>query len=340
MRIVVDAMGSDSAPGPDVEGAIWAARKYDVAITLVGEKEIVQQELSKYDTAGLDIEIVHASDVITMSDHPAMAVRAKPDSSMVVAMGLVRDGQADAFVSAGNSGGVLATALLSRSRLGRVKGIRRPAISTVLPTRTGKCFILDIGANTDCKPDWLFQFAHMGSIYAERVLEIPSPRVALLSNGEEDTKGNEAVIAAHELLKGSSLNFVGNVEGKGILSGYADVIVADGFVGNVAIKTAEGVSNVLLSALKEYLQAGILTSLGALLAKPAFNKVKGMLDYREYGGGPLLGVNGVVIIAHGRSDALAIQNAVRVAREAVQQKVVDHIREGLGSIALEDSEEA
>jgi glycerol-3-phosphate acyltransferase PlsX len=329
MRIIVDAMGSDNAPGADVEGAVRAARRFGEEMVLVGREEDIRRELARHDIQGLPIDVVHASQVIEMAEHPSQAVRAKPDSSMVVGMRLLRDQQADAFVSAGNSGGVLAAALASAGRVGRVKGVQRPAISTVVPTIKGSCLMLDIGANTDCKPEWLVQFALMGSIYAH-ARGIDRPRVALLANGEEETKGNAAVQAAHEILKHLSLNFVGNVEGKDITRGLADVIVSDGFVGNVAIKSLEGVSSTILSLLRQEIKARPLASLGGLLAKPAFRAVAKMLDYREYGGAPLLGVNGVVIIAHGRSDALAIENAVRVAIEAVNARLVQTIQQEMG----------
>jgi phosphate acyltransferase len=329
MRIVLDAMGSDHAPGVDVEGAVRAARRFRQEIILVGNEAEVKQQLALHDTAGLSLSVVHASQVIEMSEHPSQAVRSKPDSSMVVGMKLVRDGKADAFVSAGNSGGVLATALASEGRIGRIRGIQRPAISTVFPTSQGFTFVLDIGANTDCKPEWLVQFALMGSVYARKVLGVERPRVGLLSNGEEETKGNAIVQEAHVMLKQLSLNFVGNVEGKDIPRGMADVVVADGFVGNVAIKTAEGVASMLMNALRSEIKANPLTMLGGLLAKSAFKAVGKKLDYREFGGAPLLGVNGIVIIAHGRSDALAIENAVRVAVEAVNVNLVDTIRQDI-----------
>jgi phosphate acyltransferase len=329
MRIVLDAMGSDHAPGVDVEGAVRAARRFRQEIVLVGNEEEVKRQLARHDTTGLSLSVVHASQVIEMSEHPSQAVRSKPDSSMVVGMKLVRDGNADAFVSAGNSGGVLATALASEGRIGRIKGIQRPAISTVFPTSQGFTFVLDIGANTDCKPEWLVQFALMGSIYVRKVLGVERPRVGLLSNGEEETKGNAVVQEAHAMLKQLNLNFVGNVEGKDIPRGMADVVVADGFVGNVAIKTAEGVSSMLVNLLRSEIKANPLRMLGGLLARPAFNALAKKLDYREFGGAPLLGVNGIVVIAHGRSDALAMENAVRVAIEAVNVKLVDTIRQDI-----------
>jgi glycerol-3-phosphate acyltransferase PlsX len=329
MRIVVDAMGSDHAPVPDVEGAVRGARRYGAEIILVGQPERIEPELARYDTSGLTIEIQPASQVIEMGEHPSQAVRAKPDSSMVVGMGLLRSHTADAFVSAGNSGGVLAAALASAGRVGRIEGVQRPAISTVFPTSEGFSFLLDIGANADCRPEWLVQFALMGRVYAQRVLKVANPRVGLLSNGEEDTKGSRLVQEAHALLKGMDINFVGNVEGKDLTRGVVDVVVADGFAGNVAIKTAEGVSSMLLSLLRQEIKSRPLATLGGLLAKPAFRAMGKRLDYREYGGGPLLGVDGAVIIGHGRSDGLAMENAVRVAFETVNSDLVAAIREQL-----------
>jgi len=330
MRVIVDAMGSDNAPGPDVEGAIRAARRHGCGLLLVGREDAVRAEMAKHDVSGLSIEVAHASQVVEMHEHPAQAVREKVDASVVVGMRLLRDGAGDAFVSAGNSGGVLASALVGAGRIGRIKGIQRPAISTVLPHLHGHSFMLDIGANADARPEWLVQFGIMGAVYAEKVLGITTPRVGLLSNGEEDTKGNAVVQEAHSLLRQSDLNFCGNVEGKDITQGKADVIVSDGFAGNVAIKTAEGTASMILTILKREIKARPLASLGALLAKPAFKVAAKTLDYREYGGGPLLGVDGVVIIAHGRSDALAMENAVRVALEAAERDVVGTIREYIG----------
>ena len=328
MKIVVDAMGGDHAPAMVVDGAVRAARDLDLEIILVGRQEVVQPELAKYDTAGLTISMHHASQVIEMDDHPAAAVKAKKDSSMVVAMECVKRGDADAFFTAGNSGGALAAALF---RLGRIRGIKRPAISTIFPSQTpqGYCFILDIGANADCKPEYLVQFAHMGSIYAERVLGVSNPRVAVVSNGEEEGKGNQLVKDTVPVLRASKLNFVGNAEGRDIPSGLADVIVTDGFTGNVIIKLAEGVSRMLLDVLKEELTSTNLSKMGALLAKPAFDQVRSRLDYREYGGAPLLGVDGSVIIGHGRSDAHAIRNGIRVAAQTVENGVVDAIVQGM-----------
>lgn len=330
MRIALDAMGSDHAPKVDVAGAVRAAQRFGHEIVLVGRRDEIEQELEKQPTEGLPLSIVHASQVVEMGQHPSQAVRSKEDASIVVAMRLLQSGQADALVSAGNSGGVLAASLVSAGRIGRIKGIDRPAISTIVPTLEGTSFMLDIGANTDCRPEWLVQFAVMGAAYVRHVMGVPNPRVALLSNGEEEIKGNQLVQKTHELLARLELNTVGNVEGKDIPSGLADVIVSDGFVGNVAIKTAEGISSMLLTLLKSEIKKRPLASLGALLAKPAFRAVASVLDYREYGGAPLLGVNGVVIIAHGRSDAVAIENAVRVAIEAVEHNLVEEIRDDIG----------
>lgn len=328
MRIVLDAMGGDHAPPVAVEGGVWAAREYGIEVILVGREDDIRRELAKHDTAGLSLPIVHASQVIEMEEHPAAAVKAKRDSSMVVGMDLLKRGEADAFVSAGNSGGVMAAALF---RLGRIRGIKRPALSTIYPTTTGICFMLDMGANTDCKPEYLLQFAYMGVAYAERVLGIANPRVGLVSNGEEETKGSILVQEAHQLLKKSGLNFIGNVEGKDIPAGMADVVVTDGFTGNVIGKLSEGLAESLLTVIKEEIKKSPLATLGALLSKPAFDKVKKRLDYAEFGGAPLLGVDGVVIVAHGRSNAKAIKNAVRVAKQAVEGGMLAAIKEGLQS---------
>ena len=328
MRIVVDAMGGDRAPAAVVGGAVQAARELSLEIILVGQPGPVQAELERYDTSGLPLTLRQASQVIEMHEHPAAAVKAKKDSSMLVGMDLIKRHEADAFFTAGNSGAALAAALF---RLGRIRGIRRPALSTVFPSQTpqGYCFLLDIGANADCKPEYLLQFAIMGSIYAERVLGIPNPRVAIVSNGEEEGKGNQLVQETVPLLKSSALNFIGNAEGKDIMLGVADVVVTDGFTGNVIIKLAQGVSKFLLDLLKEEITSSSVSKMGAMLAKPAFAAVKSRLDYREYGGAPLLGVDGVVIAGHGRSDAVAIRNGIGVAAQTVENKVLDAIKQDL-----------
>jgi glycerol-3-phosphate acyltransferase PlsX len=328
MRIVVDAMGGDHAPAVVVDGAVQAARDLGLEILLVGRQEAVEAELKRHDTAGLLMTVHHATEVIEMDEHPAAAVKAKKDSSMVIGMEMIKRHEADAFFTAGNSGGALAAALF---RLGRIRGIQRPALSTIFPSQTpqGYCFLLDIGANADCRPEYLVQFALMGSIYAERVLGVPHPRVAIVSNGEEEGKGNELVQETVPLLKASGLNFVGNAEGKDIPWGIADVIVTDGFTGNVIIKLAEGVSKMLMDIIKQELTSSSVSKVGALLAKPAFDQVKRRLDYREYGGAPLLGVDGVVIVGHGRSDALAVRNGIRMAAQTVENGVLDAIKQDL-----------
>lgn len=328
MRIAVDAMGGDHAPAVVVQGAVQAARELGLEIALVGQIEAVRPLLAQHDVTGLPIRLQEASQVIEMGEHPAAAVRAKKDSSMIVGMELVKRHEADAFFSAGNSGGVLAAALF---RLGRLRGISRPALSTLFPSQTpqGFCFLLDIGANADCKPEYLLQFALMGAAYVERVLGVPSPRVAIVSNGEEEGKGNELVQATVPLLQGGPFRFVGNAEGKDIPWGVADVIVTDGFTGNVIIKLAEGVSKLITDTLKEELTSRTVTKVGALLAKPALEGVKRRLDYREYGGAPLLGVDGVVIVGHGRSDAKAIRNGIRMAAQTVENGVLEAIKQGL-----------
>jgi glycerol-3-phosphate acyltransferase PlsX len=332
MKIVVDAMGGDHAPAVAVDGAVQAARDLGLEVILVGQEDKVRAELARYDTAGLPLTVHHASQVIEMDEHPAAAVRAKKDCSMVVGMELLKRHEADAFYTAGNSGGALAAALF---RLGRVRGIKRPAISSIFPSQTpqGYSFILDIGANADCKPEFLVQFAVMGSAYAERVLGVTRPRVAIVSNGEEEGKGNQLVQDTVPLLKASGLNFVGNAEGKDIPWGLADVLVTDGFTGNVIIKLAEGISRFLLDTIKAEITSRSVTKVGGLLAKPAFDGVRKRLDYREYGGAPLLGVDGVVIIGHGRSDALAIRNGIRLAAQAVENGVLDAIKQGIAEYA-------
>ncbi|MBU0702685.1 MAG: phosphate acyltransferase PlsX [Chloroflexi bacterium] len=327
MRIVLDAMGSDSYPVPDVEGAVMAAREWGDEIVLVGRESDIRQELARHDTAGLQLEIVHASEVIEMEDAPAWAAREKKNSSMHVGMNLVRKGQADAYVTAGNTGGVLAVATLHTLR--RIRGVKRPALVAILPLPAGRVVALDIGANADCRPEYLLQFALMGSIYAQAVLDCAQPRVALLSNGEEPGKGNTLVKETYKLLADSGLNFVGNIEPKEAIACHADVVVSDGFVGNVFIKTLEATAKMLTGFIRDEIMASPLTAVGGLLAKPAFGRVARQVDPSEVGGGPLLGVNGVVIIGHGSSNGRAIRSAIGQARKAVQGGVVEAIRSGL-----------
>jgi glycerol-3-phosphate acyltransferase PlsX len=328
MKIALDAMGGDLAPAAAVHGAVWAARDFGLTIQLVGRPEVIESELAKHKTAGLDLPIIPASEVIEMDDQPATAVKSKKDSSMVVALRMVKEGQSDAFVTAGNTGGALAAALFG---LGRIKGIKRPALGTIFPTASerGYCFLLDVGANTDVRPEFLLQFAMMGSHYARHVLKIPSPKVGLLSTGEEEAKGSSLIQGVVPLLKQSNLNFIGNVEGKDIPTGQADVVVTDGFTGNVYIKGAEGVAWIIQKMMEREIKARPVALLGALLARGAFRALRTKLDYREFGGGPLLGVNGVVIVAHGRSDPYAIRHAIRVAKQAAENNIVEAIGSGI-----------
>lgn len=307
-----------------------AARDWGDEIILVGDQARVQAELDGYDTSGLKLELVHASQVIEMTDKPADAARAKKDASMRVGMNLVRDGRADAFVSAGNTGGLLAVATLHSVK--RIRGVKRPAVTAVLPMPKGRITLLDVGANADCRPEYLYQFGVMGSIYTQRALGVAKPRVALLSNGEEPGKGNTLVKQAFELLQASDLNFIGNVEGKEMIGVEADVVVADGFTGNIALKIIEAVARMLNDLIRDQLMSNPLTMLGGLLAKPAFRRVAKQIDPFDVGGAPLLGVNGVVIGAHGRSNGWAIRNAIRQARLAVEGDIVNAIKTGLQAL--------
>lgn len=319
--IVVDTAGGDFAPAAPIAGALSALTRYPAQLYLVGHPADLRPHLPQPLPEGL--EVVPASEVVAMGEkEPASAVRTKPDSSMVVGMKLVREGRAQAFVSAGHTGAVMAAALLT---LGRRPGIRRPALAVPFPTREGVCILLDVGANPDCRPEWLVQFAEMGSQVASRVLGIHNPRVGLLSNGEEESKGSELVLQAHRLLRRTALNFVGNVEGKDVPAGAVDVVVTDGFTGNVGLKLAEGVGLTVGAFLKEELRRSPITRLGALLALPALRSLGRKLDWSEYGGGLLVGVNGVVVIPHGRSNPNAILNSVRVAYEALQSDLMGSI---------------
>ncbi len=331
--IALDAMGSDRAPKPEIEGAILAARQYDVRVLLIGPEAEVKAELDRHPSAArLPIEIVHASEHITMEDK-VEAIRAKRDSSMRVGLRMVREGQANGFVTAGNTGAAMATAKVV---LGAVPGVDRPALAAVFPTAPGPAaMLLDVGANVDCTPQNLEQFAVMGEVYFRAMFgkrHSAGPRVGLLSIGEEETKGNELTREAFELLKHLPLNFVGNVEGRDLYNGKVDVIVADGFVGNVALKISEGVANLVRTALKESLKATITRQVGALLSRSAFTDFKKRLDHTEYGGAPLLGVKGVCIITHGSSNANAIKNAVRVAAEFSKRGINDSIERRLAAL--------
>src|SRR5579871_2246340 len=329
--IALDAMGSDRAPKPEIEGAIHAAKSYGTRVLLVGPESTVRQELERHSSwSRLPIEIVHASEVITMEDKAVQAVRAKRDSSMRVAARLVRDGRAAGFVTAGNTGAAMTTAKMV---LGAIPGVDRPALAAVFPTATGTAAsLLDVGANVDCKPHNLEQFAVMGEIYFRSMFGTKRPRVGLLSIGEEETKGNELTRESFQLLRQLPLNFVGNVEGRDLYNGEVDVIVADGFVGNVALKISEGVAHLVRNTLKESLKATITRQVGALLSRSAFSDFKKRLDHTEYGGAPLLGIKGVCFITHGSSNANAIKNAIRVAAEFAEKPIEGEIEKALAAI--------
>ena len=328
MKIALDAMGSDSRPVNDVAGAVAAAREFGVGVILVGPEALLKAELAKHQTKGLVLEIENATQVVEMEEHPANAVRDKKDASINVGLALVRSGKADAFASAGNTGAVMAGALVGAGRVGRIKGIERPALAAALPMQSTPVLVIDVGANTDCKPEYLRQFALMGSLYAARVLGVAQPRVALLANGEEDTKGDALVQAAHALLKTQKgLNFTGNIEPKDVLRHQADVVVCDGFVGNIMLKTAEGVASMMSDTIRTEIKASPVTMIGGLLARPAFNRIRKRLDPSEVGGAPLLGVDGVVIIGHGRSNPTAIKNMIHAAMLAVSSDVLGAIRQ-------------
>ncbi|HHD10907.1 MAG TPA: phosphate acyltransferase PlsX [Deltaproteobacteria bacterium] len=325
MKIAVDAMGGDYAPASVVSGAVQAA-KNGVSVILVGDRERVEEELKKHDTKGLSIPIVHASEVVGMAEPPAQAIRKKKDSSIRVCFELVKEGRADAVVSAGNSGSALAAGIMVLKRL---KGVSRPAIAVCVPTMMEPAVVLDVGGNVDCKPLHLLQFAIMGSIYAKYMLGKEKPRVGLLSNGEEEEKGNELTKQTHELLKKTSLNYVGYIEGKDIYRGGIDVVVTDGFVGNVVLKLSEGLVEAVVKMLKKEIKARFLAKLGYILAKPAFDNLKKKIDYAEYGGAPLLGIDGVCIISHGASSSKAIKNAILRAKEYVESGVNSYLTEEL-----------
>lgn len=328
MRIAVDAMGSDHRPGPDVAGAVMAAREFGETIILVGDQAQIEAELGQHDAAGLPLEVCPAGTAVPMDAKPSQVVKELADSSMHVGLGLVREGAAQAFVTAGNTGAVLAIATLRGVGLGRIPGVKRPGLGVVFPIKE-RPFLIDSGANAECKAEFLLQFGIMGSSYMERVHGVQNPRVGLISNGEEEGKGTELVKEAGALLHASHLNYIGNIEPKEFMFGAVDVAVTDGFSGNLIMKTSEAIARYMADTLREEIRARPLTAVGGLLARPAFGRVRRQLDPEEVGGAPLLGVNGVVIIGHGRSGAYAIRQAVGQARLVVQSGVVAAIEAGL-----------
>ena len=323
MKIALDAMGGERAPQETVLGAVCAAREQGVEVILVGNRSIIEAELQKY---RFELPIADASEVIGLGDNPLEAARHKKDSSIVVGVNLVKRGEAAAFVSAGNTGAVMAAATFN---LKRIEGIERPALGILIVLPWHSLLLLDVGANPDCKPSHLVQFAQMGSIYMQKIFGLENPKVGLLSNGEEEIKGNLLVREAHKLLRDSNLNFVGNVEGNDIPRDTADVMVTDGFTGNVVLKTGEGIGEMVVQSLRQAIvEKPHIKIIGFLLKRTLRGAIQ-TLDYAEHGGAPLLGVNGNVIIAHGRSEAKAIKNAVFIARKSVEQGVVEAIKAGI-----------
>lgn len=326
MKIIIDGMGGDNAPGEIVKGVVEAVREYDVNMVIVGKEDEIKRELKKYEYPEKSIEILHAEDIITNEEDPVMAIRRKKNSSMVVGLRYLSEGMADGFISAGNTGALLAGGLFI---VKRIKGIERSAITTILPTNKGITLLVDAGANVDSKPQFLQQFALMGSIYMEKVLGIENPKVGLVNIGSEEGKGNQLTKEAYPLLAKSNINFIGNVESRYLLEGVADVMVTDGFVGNIMLKLTEGVAMTLFNQIKNALMSDTRSKLGGFLIKPSLKSIKEQLDYREYGGAPLLGTRKPVIKAHGSSDAYAIKNAIGSSIDFINKDVISVIEENI-----------
>ena len=326
MKIAVDAMGGDHGPAVVVEGAVVAVREFGSSVILVGDRDAIEHELRRLGAQSLGVEIRHASEVVGMAESPSMALRRKRDSSLRIAAELVRDGKAAAFISAGNTGAAMA---ISMFVIGVLRGIDRPAIAAVLPSLRGFAVLIDAGANITPKPWHLFQFAIMGHVYARDILRMERPRVGLLSVGEEEGKGNDLTREAYDLLKESKLNFIGNIEGRDVYNGNCDVVVTDGFTGNVALKISESLAEMVGAMIKEELTRDLRSKVGAALSVPAFSRFKKRVDYTEMGGAPLLGIDGAAIICHGASPVKAIKNAVRVAAEWAKAGLNEHIKAAL-----------
>lgn len=336
MNIALDVMGGDNAPREIVTGAILAARQYDVTVSLVGRPDVIERELARHPTHRLDLPIVPAYEVIEMSDKPVKAVRTKKNSSMVVACQLVKEGKADAFVTAGNTGGALAAGIL---HFGRMQSILRPALIVPFPTLRGFCLILDVGANTDVKPEQLQQFGVMGSVYSRRIMGVRNPSVRILSNGEEEGKGNQLVLEATELLEQTpGIRFMGNIEARDVTSGIADVVVTDGFTGNVFMKGAEGIVKLLQGVLLDEITAGPISSIGGLLVRSALRRMARRLDDSEFGGAVLLGLSNLMVVGHGRSNANAIRHTVRNAKQLIDSRLVEEIQSGVSEV-IDDKDE-
>lgn len=336
MKIAIDVMGGDNAPRAIVDGSMQALREYGVELYLVGLKNEIEKYLGEEELKNPKIMIVEASEIINVDEAPVNAIKHKKDSSLVVGLRLVKEGTCDAFISAGSTGAFLAGSLL---KVGRVKGIDRPALSPLIPTLKGNCMIIDAGANVDCKPRNLQQFAIMGSIYMEKVMGIRSPRVGLLNIGAESSKGNELTKESFDLIKESNVNFVGNVEARDIISGVCDVCVCDGFAGNVLLKNTEGVAMTLFKLLKEEFMKSFKTKLGAILLKGSLMNIKKRFDYTEVGGAPFLGINGIMIKAHGSSDAKALKNAIRQAKLLYDNSCLDTIKNEISKLGVESTDE-
>ncbi|NJL94246.1 MAG: phosphate acyltransferase PlsX [Anaerolineae bacterium] len=335
MHIVVDAMGSDTPPGPDVTGALLAAREFGLEITLVGDEKAIRAALAQNDTDELTLHVLHAPQTITNRDKPSQVTKLKPESSMHLGSQLVSAGQADAFVTAGNTGAMLAIATLQTMK--RIPGIKRPALSSLVSLRGKTMILIDIGANADARPEWMVQFATMGAIYAQKALGLANPRVGLLSTGEEEGKGNAQIRETAELLRTTALNFVGNIEPHRFVGGEADVIVSDGFVGNIFIKTMEGFGSLLFDLVREEAQRDLRSKLGGGLLRPALRRVYKQVDPFEIGGAPLLGVNGVIIIGHGRTNAHGVKNAIRQAKIAIEGKLIEALHAHFAPAAQAES---
>lgn len=333
MKIAVDAMGGDFAPRNAVEGAVDACREFQLPVILVGREGEIKQELDRLGARGLPIDVVHAEEVVGMDEPAITAIRKKKKSSIRIGARLVKDGDAQGFVSAGNTGAVMATSKIVMKSL---EGVQRPALATVMPTKTGSSILLDVGANVDCRARHLMQFAVMGSFYAEAILGRRKPKVGLLSIGEEDSKGNEQTRQVFDILRQTSINFVGNVEGRDVFNGSVDVIVCDGFVGNITLKVSESLAETMEHLIRSEIERSLLARVGYLFMKPAFNKFKKRVDYSEYGGAPLLGIGGVCIICHGRSSPKAIKNAVRVAGDFCAKDVNGQISRGLAELVRQE----
>lgn len=327
MRLVLDAMGTDKRPVPDVTGAVMAARELKETIILVGPQERLEQELKKHDTAGLSLEIVNATETIEMTDKPSVVLKHKPDSSIHVGLGLVRDHKADAFVTMGNTGAAHAIATLGILR--RLPGVKRPALTIIYPVNKKPTVFIDIGANADSRADWLEQFAIMGMVYAQTALNMPNPRIATLSNGEEEGKGNELVREVQARLHTLPINYIGHIEPKEILQGKTDVLVTDGFIGNVFIKTFEATLSYFGSMLREELMSSLTSKIGGLLIRPAVQRIRKRVDPDEYGGAILMGVRGVVVIGHGGGSPLAVKSSLKQAYNAVKGKTIETVQERL-----------